>query len=45
MTAMLQLQQQYDPMKMFEPELFGKMLSQQEIKQPGCALDRTCYCR
>jgi hypothetical protein len=45
LQSMLQLQQQYDPQKMFEPELFVKMLSQQETKRPGCALDRTCYCR
>jgi hypothetical protein len=44
-AAMLQLQQQYDPLKLFEPDLFGKMAKQDEAKQLRCALDRTCYCR
>lgn len=40
-----ELQSQYDPDKVFEPELWGKMArgEQYELK-PRCILDRSCYC-
>lgn len=42
---MLDIQNKYDPEKVFEPELWARIVSGQGYAyKPKCILDRSCYC-
>jgi hypothetical protein len=44
-AAMAALQDKHDPERVYEPELWARMLKgDQFFLKPKCALDRSCYC-
>lgn len=42
---MVEIQNKYDPEKVYEPELWARMVAGEGyVHKPKCILDRSCYC-